>query len=477
MIFQIVPLIKLLREPLRNGKSAKTASDGCGVRIFTLTAVTKNDFSLGNTKASILTEADVQNLWAEPGDIFIQRSNTPELVGTAALYEGPRNFASFPDLLIRVRPSHLVLARFLVLYLHSNAARRFFQGAARGIAGSMPKIGQEVIEALPVPVPSVDLQCRIVTVLDTQISRLDEAISSLSRVKKNLQRARASVLKAAVHGQLVPTEAALALSEGRGYEPASSLLARAVAARRAKWERCGSKGKYIEPATLNAYGLNDLPQGWTWTNLDHLVHQIEAGRSFSADSTPPKESQVGIVKVSAVTWGRYQESESKTVHDPAQVNPDYFIRPGDFLFSRANTIDLVGAAVIVDRITRNVMLSDKILRLHMAEDLKRWTLWVLRSQHGRQQIEALATGNQESMRNIGQERIRQIAIPLPPPAEQRRIVAEVDRRFSVLDAIELTVNADLDRCARLRQSLLKGAFEGRLVPPKTGKSNLPLSHS
>jgi type I restriction enzyme S subunit len=68
------------------------------------------------------------------------------------------------------------------------------------------------------------------------------------------------------------------------------------------------------------------------------------------------------------------------------------------------------------------------------------------------------------MRNIGQDRIRQIRIPLPPLAEQARIVAEVDRLLSVADTTEQAVRAQLARARRLRQAVLKRAFEGKLVP-------------
>ena len=83
---------------------------------------------------------------------------------------------------------------------------------------------------------------------------------------------------------------------------------------------------------------------------------------------------------------------------------------------------------------------------------------------GRNDIQRLSTGNQESMRNIGQDRIKQIRIPLPPLSEMGRISAEVERRLSVIDELEIQVEANLKRAERLRQAILKRAFEGKLVP-------------
>lgn len=207
-----------------------------------------------------------------------------------------------------------------------------------------------------------------------------------------------------------------------------------------------------------------LPAGWRTTTLGSLLQRIEAGKSFRCDPSVPTHEQVGVVKVSAVTWGTFQEDESKTCDDSSLINPELFVRSGDFLFSRANTIQLVGACVIAGAVTKRVMLSDKILRLHFSAPVKHWALYFLRSLRGRAEIERLATGNQESMRNIGQDRIRQIEVPLAPLPEQRRIVAEIEKQFTRLDAAVANLERVKANLKRARASVLKAAVEGRLVP-------------
>jgi type I restriction enzyme S subunit len=172
------------------------------------------------------------------------------------------------------------------------------------------------------------------------------------------------------------------------------------------------------------------------------------------------------VKVSAVTWGTFDEKETKTCLDTSRVDERFFICSGDFLFSRANTIDLVGACVIASTVTLKLMLSDKILRFRFAESvMPQWVLYWLRSEFGRSEIQRLSTGNQESMRNIGQDRIRQISIAVPSLDEQQRIVAEAERRLSVVEELEAVVKANLQRGTRLRQSILQRAFNCELWSP------------
>ena len=109
----------------------------------------------------------------------------------------------------------------------------------------------------------------------------------------------------------------------------------------------------------------------------------------------PAPGETGVVKVSAVTWGTFDDAESKTCTRPEYVNERLLVRPGDLLISRANTMDLVGACVLVGCVDRRVMLSDKILRLEGPAEFRLWILWYLRSLWGRTQIERRATGNQQ----------------------------------------------------------------------------------
>ena len=207
-----------------------------------------------------------------------------------------------------------------------------------------------------------------------------------------------------------------------------------------------------------------LPVGWAWAPLADLLTGIETGKSFKCEERPPNADEVGVVKVSAVSWGEYQEQESKTCTDAARINPSLFVQAGDFLFSRANTIELVGACVIARQVMHRVMLSDKILRFKFfSEAMKPWVLNLLRSRQGRLQIETLASGNQDSMRNIGQERIGQILVPLPPEAEQTRIVEKLEELLSDLDAGVAELKAAQRKLTQYRQSLLKAAVEGALT--------------
>lgn len=212
----------LLRQPLRNGHSAKRAPTG-NIPVFTLTAVTARDFSERNVKLTAADPRRVEGLWVEPGDILIERSNTPELVGTAALYNGPARRAIFPDLLIRVRVGEAISPAYAEFALRSTRLRRYFQQRAKGIAGSMPKIDQSTILDAEIPFPPVDEQARIVEDLERELMMMDVMSDAIVRALVRSGQLRRSILSEAFSGRLVRQDS--------NDERPSELVARINAAR------------------------------------------------------------------------------------------------------------------------------------------------------------------------------------------------------------------------------------------------------
>ena len=222
--------------------------------------------------------------------------------------------------------------------------------------------------------------------------------------------------------------------------------------------------KTYRQAVLNHW-LHNEDGKWEMVKLGEVLNKIEAGKSFRCNEKVPTLHEKGIIKISAVTWGDFKEDECKTIINEELYNPQYRIRKGDLLMSRANTIQLVGNCVLVrNEPVRNIMLSDKVLRLVPNERIdSEFLLYSLKTSNCRTQIQVMSTGNQDSMRNIGQDRIRKIDISLPPLPEQQRIVAEIESRLSACESMEQSIIQSLAQAEVLRQSILKKAFSGELV--------------
>ena len=208
-----------------------------------------------------------------------------------------------------------------------------------------------------------------------------------------------------------------------------------------------------------------LPKGWTRTHLGALIDGFEAGRNLRAHGRPATGSEYGVLKVSAVSWGRFQPEENKALLPGDSPRAREFVANGDLLISRANTTELVGAVARVEGEYPYLMLPDKILRLCVRQQIVDATflMHALRISSVRKHFEANATGTSDSMRNLSQPKMESAPVLLPPLNEQRRIVAKLEslqeRSRRARDSLD-AVPALLDK---LRQSILAAAFRGDLT--------------
>jgi type I restriction enzyme S subunit len=201
-------LSSLLGEEMRNGHSARATRDGSGIRTLTLTAVTRGIFSEQYTKMTSADPPKVAGLWLRAGDILVERSNTPELVDTSALYDGPDDWAIYPDLIIRLRvkPS-LANARYVARAIRSERAHRWLRSRAKGLAGSMPKIDQGTIGALELPIPSLDEQVAVAALVDDAENVHERVLRETQTARSRSSALRRSLLQAAFSGRLTASSA------------------------------------------------------------------------------------------------------------------------------------------------------------------------------------------------------------------------------------------------------------------------------
>jgi len=303
-----------------------------------------------------------------------------------------------------------LIPEFVRYYL--IASKEYAESLASGT--TFKELSATRMAEMLIPVAPANEQRRIVTKLDTLFQRLRNARKDLACIPRLVQRHKQAILSAAFAGELTKDDAGQ----------------------------------------------------WPVAALNEVIAGIDAGKNIRCEERPPKPEERGIVKVSSVTWGEFDPCASKTAHSSTFLDDRTLIHPGDFLISRANTVELVGACVIVGSFrTRNLFLSDKILRIRFNQPVERWVLYFLRSQAGRQQIEELATGNQLSMRNISQAAIRAIRLPLPPPQTRACILRSVEKMLTSIGCSLTESNRATVLLDRLEQAVLSKAFRGELAKP------------
>jgi len=352
--------------------------------------------------------------------------------------------------------------RFLRYAINQNLSQ--YIAAAHGGAG-LAHITKGKFEASMIICPLLDEQKRIVAEIEKQFSRLDEAVANLKRVKAGLKGYKASILKAAVEGHLVPIEAELARREGRSYETSAQLLQRILETRRNQWKH---KGKYETPAEPDITDLPELPDGWVWASLDQIAWDSGYGTSEKClyENTGPAVLRIPNVQNEALDL-----QDLKFAPAEFGMSSTDAVKEGDMLVIRTNgSKSLIGRAAVVLRKPEKVMSFASYLirfRLMQIERVPAWVSIIWQTGRTRSWIESRAAKS-AGQHNISMSVLSTAAIPLPPVAEQHRIVAEVDRRLSLVRGVETEVETNLKRAERLRQSVLKQAFQCAEAVPVHG---------
>jgi type I restriction enzyme S subunit len=405
---------------------------------------------------------------------------------------------------------------YLCYFMQQDAFRDFLALHASGVGGSLMRIKPTTFADYPFPLAPLPEQRRIIAEIETQFTRLDAAVAALERAKANIRRYKAAVLQAACEGQLVPTEAELARVGAHRdaplpYEPADQLLARILAERSARWEaeqwqkeieraqkkaaqaqrkaaglparirdlepkdwqgiseeeytRYLPKGdkwrhKYKEPALPDMEDLPELPNGWVWASLEQLSWQSGYGTSQKCTyeaSGPP------VLRIPNVVNGTIELDDLKFATNPEKLSKTDEVVPDDLLIIRTNgSRSLIGRSALIRKsFNRPHLFASYLIRYRLLE-VPQWIATVWDAPIMREWFERSAATS-AGQYNLSVRVLNRLLIPLPPSSEQHRIIAEVDRRLSVVAALEASVEAALARAGRLRQAVLKQAFEGRLV--------------
>lgn len=411
------------------------------------------------------------NFLVHPGNLLFAWSGTPGTSFGAHIWRGGKAWLNQHIFKVQFDERYLN-KKFLQLAINRNLDR--YVMAAHGGAG-LAHITKGTFESSELIIPPLAEQHRIVEEVEKQFTRLDAAVAALKRVRVNLKRYRASVLKAACEGRLVPTEAELARAEGRDYEPADQLLVRILKERRVKWEAdqlanvkaAGKvpkddkrKTKYQEPAAPDTSDLPELPEGWAWVSAEQLSDGNRAITYGVIKLGEPVENGVPTLRSSDVRQLRLDLHAVKRI-SPA-IAGKYkrtFLQGGEALITVRGTL---GGVVLAPSTCAGYNISREVAMLALVDRAVGPIATVLMASPPVQNW-LLRNTKGIAYTGINIETVKRMPIPLPPHNEHRRIVAEVERRLSVIQELQGSIDANLKRAERLRQTLLKCAFEGKLV--------------
>ncbi len=356
------------------------------------------------------------------------------------------------------------------LYYYLKFAKALALELASGT--TFQEISGRSVALLPIVIPPHQEQLRVIAKIEEIFSDLDAGIVALERARANVKRYRASVLKAAVEGRLT--------AEWRKSNPptetGAELLARILKERekqsanqqvnntsRPRKESIACRDKCLPPLDADTNRLPGLPDGWCWARVA-IVGDVIGGltKNPKRAALPKKLPYLRVANVYANEL-RLEEIEEIGVEDEELER--LLLNEGDLLIVEGNgSPDQIGRVAVWDGSITPCVHQNHLIKVRMKFGCTpRWGLnWFL-SLDGRRHIRNIASST-SGLYTLSVGKVRSLPIPLPPIAEQTEITNEIESRLSIADATEKTIDSALKRAARLRQAILKRAFEGRLVP-------------
>ena len=388
------------------------------------------------------------------GDVLFNNTNSPVWVGKTAVIKQDSGWA-YSNHMTRIRPINQAIdSTWLSMVLHYFFVIGFFRANCTHHVNQASINSHFLSKRVSFPLPPLPEQHRIVAKIEELLTRLDAGVKALNAVKAQLKRYRQSVLRCAFDGKLT---AEWRVAHKGKLEPASVLLERIKEERK---EQLGNKYKELPP--VDASELPELPEGWGWASVFHTAESMKNGIY-----RPPHfygEQGTACLRMYNIEKGFLVWKDIKRMNLDDEEIHEYQLLPDDILVNRVNSRELVGKAAVFPSGLETCVYESKNIRLRLQRrfvESKFVNFWFLIYSQRYFNRNAQQT---VGMASINQEQLGAMPIPLLSITEQQQIVSEIERHFSVADVIERSVDQSITQSERLRQSILKKAFEGKLVP-------------
>ena len=429
---------------VKEGYPFITISDVKGERIDFPSAkfVSKSDF-----------EKLKENCNPRKGDVLFSKDGT---VGKVIEINFEKEFIVLSSLAILRPYPKLVTPSYLKFLLQSqmvlNQCIRLKTGTA------LTRIILRNLRTVKIPIPPLNEQQRIAVKVEELFSFLDAGVESLRKVQAQLKRYRQAVLKYAFEGKL--TEEWRKTHKDQ-IEPAQVLF------HKIKEERIRRGiGQWKKAETIAIKDLPEIPDDWIWVHAQEVCENITNGYTPSASELHNSNGEIPFIKINNLTFtGQLDLSKNKTfidkkIHETSLKRSKVF--PGDVLINIVGPP--LGKVSVVPNLYPEWNINQAIVFFRPIEGYNRDFLALCLQTNSiisHLTNQAQATAGQF---NISVNMSRNLLIPLPPKEEQEKIVFEIRKHLNAIEQVAATINESMSQSNHLRNSVLKAAFIGQLVP-------------
>ena len=363
------------------------------------------------------------------GELLFSWSGTPGTSFGAYIWQGGK--AVLNQHIFIVYPRINLDCQYLRYAL--NGELKIFMDKAHGGAG-LKHITKKEFESCFLPIPPLAEQKRIVAKIEELLPLIDRYETAWSRLetfnKRFPEDMQKSILQQAIQGKLVEQRP----EEGTGEELYQQIQAEKQALIKAKKIK---KDKPLPEIDEDEKPF-DIPENWKWVRLSNISWFLDAGKSPKCEKVPVSGENWGVITTTSIQNGWFDDAQNKILPFGFEVNPSMQVKENDILITRAGPTNRTGVACVVNDIRYNLILSDKTLRINMTNQYadKDYIVRVLNSPPIRKLIIDLMSGMDKQQVNISQDKYRTLPIPLPPLAEQKRIVAKIEQLLPLCEHLK-----------------------------------------
>lgn len=383
-----------------------------------------------------------------PGDLVISGINVAK--GAVAVYQGDEPVCATIHYSSYTFDSSKVDLDYFKYFVKSPAFIAALQKQVKG--GIKTEIKPKHLLPLEISIPDLLTQQRIVKKISLQLQKTEQLSLEIESQNNYIKQLRQNILQDAIEGKLT--------ADWRKQNPVQKgnpdYDAEALFEQIQKERSIEKKQKELSPITDEEKPF-EIPEGWKWVRLGEIIK--EPPRNGYSPKAVDFETPIKTLKLGAVTYGIFDPNEYKYINEEIPKDAYCWLKNGDFLIERSNSVEYVGICAIYTGKDNEFMYPDLLMRFKTQDILsKQYIHTALVSPFNRSYFMSNAKGAQKTMPKINQECVVNTMIPLPSIAEQNEIVKQIERNLQTISDLENQILKRELQTKQLMQSILKDAF-------------------
>ena len=408
-----------------------------------LQRIEKIDFSGKIYLSPVQTNTDM--ILVKSGDLVISGINVEK--GALAIYTGEEDVLASIHYSAYEFDAEKIDIDYLKWFLKSNIFRKLLLKQTG--SGIKKEIKAKHLLPIEIQLPSLKQQHEIVQQIQGVANYIEEVNRQIQQQAKYAEMLRQSILQQAVEGKLC--------EQDPNDEPASVLLEKIKAEKeRLIAEKKIKKQKLLPPISEEEKPF-ELPKGWEWCRLGEILY--EAPRNGYSPPKVERETNTRVLTLTATTSGTLDLHHYKYIEDTISESSFLWIKQGDVLIQRSNSLDYVGTVCLCDEMITGYIYPDLMMKANVSNEADlHYIVYYLKSPFARQYFKGHATGTSNSMKKITQSVVSEIPVALPPINEQKQIVKKIHELLALNQKMKQELLQARKYASQLMESVLQETF-------------------